>query len=94
MRVSAGVKYVPPAPGDFPEIKPGQSWTYEKGLMFPGYVPDGSYSATGYTVLKPGEFGLKFSYIRKESNDPLAKGAWTGELTSNELVIAVKPPTN
>ena len=43
-----------------------------------------------YTVVTPGEFRIKFTYSSQEINNPLARGIWTGELVSNEIVITAK----
>ena len=80
-----------PKAEDFPEIKPGENWTFEKNLAFPGAIPEGGSTFAQYSVVKPGEFRIKFTYISAKGNDtPLFKNSWSGELVSNELVIAVK----
>ena len=80
-----------PAPKaeDFPEIKPGQTWSYDKELTFPGSVPEGSSTIAFYSVVKPGEFRVKFTYNSPRIDDSLAKDAWIGELVSNEVVIRI-----
>ena len=41
-----------------------------------------------HTLLKPGGCRIKLTYANEsELNEPLAKGSWTGTLTSNELVL-------
>src|SRR5262245_33631829 len=40
-RVAADRKPAPPRAADFPELKPGQSWSFDKDLTFPGHLPQG-----------------------------------------------------
>lgn len=89
-RLAAGRVPVAPKAGDFLEIKPGQSWSYAKELTFPGSVPEGSSTFAIYTVAKPGEMRIRFTYSSQELKSPLAQGIWTGELVSNEIVITAK----
>jgi hypothetical protein len=79
-----------PKAGDFPEIKPGETWSYGKHLAFPGSIPEGGSTFAQYTVVKPGEFRVRFTYNSPKIDDPLANGIWIGELVSNEIVINVK----
>jgi hypothetical protein len=83
---------VPAAPkaGDFPEIKPGQTWSPANDLAFPGSLPESVGTKVVYEVVKPGEFRVRFTYNSPKLNTPLAKNAWTGELVSNEVVIRIK----
>jgi hypothetical protein len=56
-----------------------------------GSIPEGGGTFAQYTVVKPGEFRVKFTYnSSKGLNSVFARNAWTGELVSNELVITVK----
>lgn len=89
-RIAAGRVPVKPKAGDFPEIKPGQSWTYDKELAFPGSVPEGSSTFALFSVVRPGEFRIKFTYTSAKIDNPLANGIWTGELVSNEIIITAK----
>ena len=90
-RIAADRVPMPPKAEDFLEIKPGETWSYAKGLAFPGSIPEGLSSFALYSVVKPGEFRVKFTYMSpKGINSPFAKDIWTGELVSNELVINVK----
>ena len=86
-RASADRIPAPPKAADFPEIKPGKSWSFDMDLTFPGPVPQGGNVMAFYYVRKPGEFRIKFTYTSREIDDPLAKRAWTGELVSNEVTI-------
>src|ERR1017187_2056930 len=88
--IGPGRRPLPPKAGDFPEIKPSQSWSYDKQLEFPGSIMAGSGVFFIYSVVKPGEFRVKFTYNSPKIDDPLAKGIWTGEVVSNEIVINVK----
>jgi hypothetical protein len=84
---------VPTAPkaGDFLEIKPGESWSYDKHLAFPGTLPESVGSKMVYEVVKPGEFRVRFTYNSpKGMNSVFARDAWTGDLVSNEVVITVR----
>jgi hypothetical protein len=83
-----------PKAGDFPEIKPGETWSYDRHLEFPGSIPEGGSTFAQYTVVKPGEFRVKFTYNSPKIDDPLAKDAWIGELMSNEIVITIKAEAN
>ncbi|MBY0522248.1 MAG: hypothetical protein K2R98_02555 [Gemmataceae bacterium] len=90
-RVAADRIAVAPKAEDFPEIKPGQSWSFDKQLAFPGRVPLSSDTFATYAVLKPGDFKIKFTYLsNKAINAPFAENMWLGELVSNELAIQVK----
>lgn len=89
-RIAADRVPVVPRAEDFPEIKPGQSWSYAKELTFPGSIPEGSSTFALYSVVMPGEFRVKFTYTSAKIDSPLATGIWTGELVSNELVITSK----
>src|SRR5262249_9758602 len=92
-RIAADREPIAPKAGDFPEIKPGETWTYGK-ISFPGSIPEGGSTFAQYTVVKPGEFRLKFTYnSSKGLNSIFARNAWTGELVSNEVVITVKAET-
>lgn len=94
-RIAADRVPMAPKAGDFLEIKPGQSWSFDKGLTFPGSIPEGSSTFSQYTVVKPGEFRVKFTYNSpKGMNSVFAKDAWTGELVSNEVVITIKAEAN
>lgn len=75
-------------PTDF--IKPGQSWSYGRELTFPGSIPEGSSTFALFSVVKPGEFRIRFTYTSTKIDNPLANGIWTGELVSNEIVITAK----
>ena len=91
-----GRKKLIPQAGDFPEIKPGQTWSHAKIYEFPGTIVAGSSMFARYAVLKPGEFRVSFFYNSPREDSPFAKDMWIGELVSNEVVIAVKaeaPPT-
>jgi hypothetical protein len=79
-----------PKAGDFPEIKPGETWSYDRHLAFPGSIPEGGSTFAQYTVVKPGEFRIKFTYNSPKIDDPLANGIWIGELVSNEIVLTIK----
>jgi hypothetical protein len=79
-----------PKAGDFPEIKPGETWSYDRHLAFPGSIPEGGSTFAQYSVIKPGEFRVKFTYNSPKIDDPLAKDIWIGELVSNEVAITVK----
>jgi hypothetical protein len=94
-RIAADRLPIAPKAGDFPEIKPGEIWSFDKHLAFPGSIPEGGSTFAQYTVVKPGEFRVKFTYNSpKGMNSVFAKDAWTGELVSNEIVITVKAETN
>jgi hypothetical protein len=86
-RAVADRKPAPPKAADFPELNPGQSWSFDTGLSFPGPIPQGGNALDFYSVAKPGEFRIKFTYVSKKIDSPLANGIWTGELVSNEVVI-------
>jgi len=92
MRLAAKRTALPAAAaGDFPVIPAGKTWVYEKDLAFPGSIPEGGATFAVYTVLKPGDFRLKFTYTPlKNMADEIARGSWTGELVSNEIVLKVK----
>jgi hypothetical protein len=89
-RASADRKLVLPKAADFPELKPGQSWSYDRDLSFPGWIPQGGNALNNYSVVKPGESRIKFTYTSRKIDSPLADGIWTGDLVSNEVVIKVK----
>jgi hypothetical protein len=90
-RIAPGRIFVAPKAEDFPEIKPGQTWVYNRQLTFPGSIPEGGSTFAQYTVLKPSEFRLKFTYNSpKGLKSPFAKDMWIGELVSNEVVITIK----
>jgi hypothetical protein len=91
--IAADRKAVFPKAGDFPEIKPGESWSYDKHLLFPGSIPQGGNKFAQYAVVAPGEFRVKFTYNSAKIDDPLAEDIWIGELVSNEVVITVKAET-
>jgi hypothetical protein len=93
--IAADRKPINPQAGDFPEIKPGETWSYDKHLAFPGSIPEGASMFAQYAVVKPAEFRVKFTYnAPKDINSPFAKNAWTGELVSNEVVITIKAEAN
>jgi hypothetical protein len=84
-------KPIAPKAGDFFEIKPGETWSYSHRLEFPGFMPLGRNRFAQHTVVKPGEFRIKFTYnSSKEIDSPFAKGIWVGQMMSNEIVISVK----
>jgi len=84
-------KPIVPKAGDFLEIKPGETWSYSQRLGFPGFMPLGGNRFASHSVVKPGEFRIKFTYnSSKEIDSPFAKGIWVGRLMSNEIVITVK----
>jgi hypothetical protein len=88
--IAADRKPIFPKAGDFPEIKPSETWSYDKHLEFPGSIPEGGSTFAQYTVVKPGEFRIKFTHNSPKINNPFANGIWTGELDSNEIVITIK----
>jgi hypothetical protein len=88
--IAAVRKPIFPKAGDFPEIKPGDNWYYDRHLVFPGSIPEGGSTFAQYTVVKPGEFRIKFTYNSPKFNaNALARDVWTGELVSNEIVVNV-----
>jgi hypothetical protein len=89
-RAAADRKLVPPRPADFPELKPGQSWSFDRDLTFPGWIPQGGNALNSYSVVKPGEFRIKFTYTSTKIDSPVADGIWTGGLVSNEVVVKAK----
>jgi hypothetical protein len=86
-RAVADRKFAPPRAADFPQLKPGQSWSFDQALTFPGAIPQGGNAMDFYRVVKPGELRIKFTYTSRTIDSPLANGIWTGALVSNEVVI-------
>jgi len=86
-QIAADRKLVEPQAADFPEIKPGETWTFTRDLTFPGALPQGGSRLMEYDVSKPGEFRIRVKYMSSAIDVPAAQGAWTGEIDSNEIVI-------
>jgi hypothetical protein len=82
-----------PAAADFPVLDAGKDWSagpyHFPGSKFMGKAP----GPLNYALLKPGEYRIRVVYTNdKELPIELAKGSWSGGLlTSNELVLKVKP---
>jgi hypothetical protein len=89
-RLAADRKLAPPVASDFFELKPGQSWSPGGRLAFPGAFPQSVGSKIVYEVAKPGEFRVRFKYSSAKIDSPHADGIWTGELSSNEVVVTAK----
>jgi WD40 repeat protein len=73
---------------DFPEVKPGKSWSTDKH-PFPGDV-----GGVSITLLKPGAYRVKAVYSTNDNSvikADFAKGRWTGSVTSNEIILKVLP---
>jgi RNA polymerase sigma factor (sigma-70 family) len=75
---------------DIITLKPGENWSV-KEVAFPGRIE--TLARTDYTFLKPGDYRIRWVYAPDPMHlkDPLAADSWTGTLTSNELVLKVKP---
>ena len=77
------------AEGDYPTLEPGKSWSETVKPRFPG-----EFGPFGFKVMKPGAYRLKVTYeveppAKEGEIDPLARGCWTGVVTSNELTLNV-----
>src|SRR5262249_32426323 len=73
-------------PNDFRALEPGQEWSID--LPFPVY----EFFWDQFVVKQPGEYRIKTVYaLEKETDHPLARGCWTGSVTSNEVVLLVLP---
>jgi len=91
-RLAVARRPVPAKAEDFIEIAAGKTYVVTQELTFPGSLPEGAGVAATCSVLKPGDFKITLKYSNaKEFDSPFAKGSWTGDLTSNELTIKVKP---
>ena len=88
---AAGLRPVLPTENDIVTIKAGETWSPTTTYSLPGRMPEGSATTAIYTILKPGEFRVRFTYeptpIPAEAKLP---ECWVGELVSNELVLKVK----
>jgi RNA polymerase sigma factor (sigma-70 family) len=73
-------------PEDFRVLKPGEEWSIE--LSFPLWI----FFWDLFMVKQPGDYRINTVYaLDKETDSPLAKGSWTGTVTSNEVVLKVLP---
>jgi RNA polymerase sigma-70 factor (ECF subfamily) len=79
-------------PESFHILQPGEEWPFTSA--FPTYLFYGDL----HFLNKPGEYRLKVIYcLPKETDHPLAKGSWTGTVTSNVVILNVrsaKKPTD
>lgn len=85
-----------PMAGDFHVIAPGKSLESHWTRLFPGEIIEPTRKTARsviYQVRKAGVYKLRYTYENsKQDKFPLAKGAWTGRVTSNEFVLTVRPP--
>jgi RNA polymerase sigma factor (sigma-70 family) len=73
-------------PEDYRVLKPGEEWGID--LPFPVYV----FFWDLFTVKQPGDYRIRMVYsLLRETDSPLAKGSWTGTVTSNEVALTVLP---
>jgi uncharacterized protein (TIGR03067 family) len=78
-----------PRKEDFPLLQPGQKW--ERTINYPA----DEFCYGHFFLLKPGEYRIRATYrLLRETNSPLAKGSWTGTVTSNPIVLKVAGPAN
>src|SRR5262249_5363416 len=70
----------------FRVLQPGQDYI---GLQ---PFPVNAFCLDLFYLKKPGEYRIKMVHVLlKETDSPLAKGSWTGTVTSNEVVLRVVP---
>jgi len=79
---------------DYRIIPPKEQWTSGYNHSFPPgeFGGDGPFVTTRFTLSKPGNYRIKLTYTNgQEAKNKFAQGSWTGNVTSNELVLKVLP---
>jgi uncharacterized protein (TIGR03067 family) len=70
----------------FRVLQPGEEYTGSQPF------PVNAFCLDHFFLKKPGEYRIRMVHaLLKETNNPLAKGSWTGTVTSNEVVLRVVP---
>lgn len=79
----------------FTEIMPGKSITHD--IEFPGTLGPIDYAKGEFSnyptiaLVKAGEYRIRFTYANgRYEPEKVVAGSWSGELSSNELVLSVK----
>jgi RNA polymerase sigma factor (sigma-70 family) len=80
-----------PKAGDYTRLPAGQTWG--DTVAFPGPLEAGRFGRMYrcYSVKKPGEYRIRAVYVNEKIDNDLEKGAWTGKVVSNEVVVKITP---